>query len=517
MKKPIVNENDIIKITSSDISFNGIFLVNKINGNNVYIKSSLYSHMLIIDGDKVSNLNIKSLEIISGIGAQGYVNFNKLNLNDKINIEFNPTDGPASMTIGKIVDINNDVIIFEPALVDNIQPANITIDFEYSGLPGNIKSINVVGVVGVVDNIARVIDDLPMEPVNEDGYIDSNDSNDSNSIKLQENLDLANAIFGEFISPDDSTDDVSENTRRYDIDKQLTDMLDGLFANTPHDERDSKTILEINKTIIRFKQLREIFSEFDDNGIINSATKHETGYKPSVNTIKNLDKRLYWLMPNVTNTKKIYPDTDAFSDEMDVKLKLNGIAESSIVSDVEHFTEIVDNFKSSSITLRDLLHGINEFTCPFNDAYSDKRKISTNNVKSDLLCIVDNMSGMQSSVYAHDTSKGGKNERKFFETMTTQMYNTGITQPVINKVGEVTTVSIRLVTESDSANITSITMLPLTEGILNFSRINLTTPSILDRAHMNMHFINMWKVLDSFVETEVSDKTNITYDNVTVF
>ena len=511
MKKPIVNENDIIKITSSDTSFNGIFLVNKIKDNDVYIKSSLYSHILIIDGDKVSNVNITSLEIISGIGAQGYVNYTKINLNDRLNIEFNNS---TKVTIGKIVNINNDIITLEPEIVDDVQPANIIIDFEYSGLPDNIKSLKVVGK-DIERDIERDIDSPIIQQFNEDGYTDINVDEKSN--ELQKDLDLANDIFGDFIGQYDLDDDMSDNTRRYDIDKQLTDMLDGMFARTPHNERDSKTILEINTTILRFKQLREMFSEFDENGIINSAIKHDTGYKPSITTIKNLDKRLYWLFPNVTNTKKIYPDKDTSSDELSVEFKLNDITQSDIGNDVIQFNEIADKFKSSAIDLRGLLHGINEFTCPFSDPHSNKHVISNNTVKSDLLCIVDNISGMQSSVYARDTTNGGKNERKFLKEMTMQMYNTGITQPIVNKVGDITTVSIGLVTESESANITSITMLPLTDGVLNFSRINLATPSIIDRVNMNMNFINMWKMLGAFVETEVSEQTNISYDNVTVF
>ena len=42
MKKPIVNVNDIIKITSSDVLFNDTFLITKIQDNDVSIKSSLY-------------------------------------------------------------------------------------------------------------------------------------------------------------------------------------------------------------------------------------------------------------------------------------------------------------------------------------------------------------------------------------------------------------------------------------------------------------------------------------------
>ena len=519
MKKPIVNVNDIIKITSSDISFNDIFLITKIQDNDVYIKSSLYSHILIIDGDKVSNSAITSLDIISGIGAQGYADYNKLNLNETVTIEFNnSTDGLT----GKIISINDDVITIEPAILrDNILQSNdnIIIDFSYKGLPDNIKSINIVEN----NDIERGLNPINVTKINEpeseynDEYDEYDDNDDITSDKLHEILDSANIIFGDLISKDEtSTEEVSDDNRRYDIDKQLTDMLDGMFANTSSDERGSKTILEINKTILRFKQLRDTFSEFDNDGIIISATKHGIGYKPSVDVIKNLDKRLYWLLPNVTNTKRVYPDN--FSEDDAVMMKVSDITESVIETDVKQFNGIFDRFKTSAIDLKELLNGINDFTRPFTEPHSNKNVISHNMVKSDLLCIVDNIPGMmESSVYARNTTKGGKNERVVSKKMALQTYNTGITQPRVNKIGGNITVSIEPVTESEFASITSITMLPLTEGILNFSRINLTSLNILDRANINKHFINMWKVLDTYIETDVDNQTNISYDNVCVF
>ena len=524
MKKPIVNVNDIIKITSSDVLFNDTFLITKIQDNDVSIKSSLYEHVLIIDGDKVSNPTITSLEIISGIGAQGYANYNKLNLNETVTVEFNNSTDAVS---GQIISINEDVITIKPTILrdDILQSSdNIIIDFAYNGLPTNIKAINLVENKNVDIALKPVdvtkINEPDVGPGSEynDEYEYVNDDNgDESADKLHEILDSANIIFGDLISQDETiAEELSDDNRRYDIDKQLTDMLDGMFANTPSNERDSKTIFEINKTILRFKQLRDTFSEFDRDGIINSATKHDIGYKPSVDIIKNLDKRLYWLLPNVTNTKKVYPDN--FSEDDAVMMKVSDIAESDIETEVKRFNGIVDRFKLSAIDIKELLNGISEFTCPFSEPHSNNSVISRNIVKSDLLCIVDNIPGMmESSVYARNTSKGGNNERIFSKKMAMQTYNTGITQPRVNKVGGNITVSIEPVTESETANITSITMLPLTEGILNFSRINLTSLNILDRSNINKHFINMWKVLETYIETEVDNQTNISYDNVCVF
>ena len=514
MKKPIVNVNDIIKITSSDILFNDIFLITKIQDNEVSIKSRLYEHVLIIDGDKVSNSTITSLEIISGIGAQGYANYNKLNLNETVTVEFN--NSTDNLT-GKIINISDDVITIKPVILseNTLQSKeNIVIDFAYNGLPDNIKSINIIG-----KPIENILEPEPVNQVlgeNEEAGEDYDNYVDADADKLHEILNSANIIFGDLIGHDETiTVEVSDVSRRYDIDKQVNDMLDGMFAYIRPDERDSTAISKINKTILRFKQLRDTFSEFDTDGIINSAIKHSIGYKPSVNVIKNLNKRLYWVLPNVTNTKRVYPDT--FSDDDSLMMKVSDTTESVIETEVKQFNMIADRFAKSSIDLNEMLNGINEFTCPFSQPHSNERVISSNTVKSDLLCIVDNISGIQSSVYARNMSKGGQNKPSFLKNMAVQIYNTGITRPRVNKVGVNIHVTIEPITESDFASITSITMLPLTEGVLNFSRINLKSLNILDRVNMNKHFINMWKVLDTYIETDVDDNTNISYNNVNVF
>ena len=203
MKKPIVNVNDIIKITSSDISFNDIFLITKIQDNDVSIKSSLYEHVLIIDGDKVSNPTITSLEIISGIGAQGYANYNKLNLNETVTVEFNNSTDAVS---GQIISINEDVITIKPTILrdDILQSSdNIIIDFAYNGLPTNIKAINLVENKNV-DNALNPVDvtkinEPDVGPGSEynDEYEYVNDDNGDESVdKLHEILDSANIIFG---------------------------------------------------------------------------------------------------------------------------------------------------------------------------------------------------------------------------------------------------------------------------------------------------------------------------------
>ena len=145
---------------------------------------------------------------------------------------------------GQIISINEDVITIKPTILrdDILQSSdNIIIDFAYNGLPTNIKAINLVENKNV-DNALNPVDvtkinEPDVGPGSEynDEYEYVNDDNGDESVdKLHEILDSANIIFGDLISQDETiAEELSDDNRRYDIDKQLTDMLDGMFANTP--------------------------------------------------------------------------------------------------------------------------------------------------------------------------------------------------------------------------------------------------------------------------------------------
>ena len=60
--------------------------------------------------------------------------------------------------------------------------------------------------------------------------------------------------------------DVPEEEQRYDIDKQLDDLLDDMLSTIPNAKRSTIIKNDIHKMIQRFKQLREHFSVFDSKG-----------------------------------------------------------------------------------------------------------------------------------------------------------------------------------------------------------------------------------------------------------
>ena len=59
--------------------------------------------------------------------------------------------------------------------------------------------------------------------------------------------------------------DVPEHEQRFGIDTQTNDMLNEILSHIPNAKRDSSVLNSIHQLIERYKQLRESFSNFDQN------------------------------------------------------------------------------------------------------------------------------------------------------------------------------------------------------------------------------------------------------------
>ena len=82
----------------------------------------------------------------------------------------------------------------------------------------------------------------------------------------------------------------SEQNKRFSLNKQIDSMLDDLLARVPSNERSKQKINEINKNIIRFKRIKTIFSNFQEDGNIeNPKYKHfNKDFKPLIRKFKNI-------------------------------------------------------------------------------------------------------------------------------------------------------------------------------------------------------------------------------------
>ena len=93
---------------------------------------------------------------------------------------------------------------------------------------------------------------------------------------------------------------------------------------------------------------------------------------------------------------------------------------------------------------------------------------------------------MYSSIY----SKNALRSRRFV----IEKYNTALSKLSTIESSNVKSINVRTnITNNDMTNITSFITLP--EPFIRFSKINLPGTSILDKANLNLSFINYWQIL----------------------
>ena len=137
--------------------------------------------------------------------------------------------------------------------------------------------------------------------------------------------------------------------------------------------------------------------------------------------------------------------------------------------------------------------------------------ILTSKVNTTLTVIIDNFDDFYSSVqghdtysYPHSTNKYERRQARQRKRFALQSYTTGLTGLEMTKLrGENPIITRNNLTANDSMDIKSVLTLP--EPTVRFARVNLQATNILDKANLNLHFLNYWQLLNR--STKVSKTT----------
>ena len=281
--------------------------------------------------------------------------------------------------------------------------------------------------------------------------------------------------------------DVNSKSHRYSIESQLSDLLDGMLSKYPIVKRTRSVLNNIHLTIDRFKQLREIYSSFDEFNNITGPIVYGANYKPLENYFEHFDKKLFWILPVVKNIKKIY------LQENDTVNITDDIVDSEISANLSEIVELFQKYKSKDLAVEEnkyssLYKELNPYFTPFDDIDIEKANslLTIKEIKENTNVIVNNFDNFNSSVFGKNKIK----QKQFF----TEQYNLGLNKLFAsNFSGNKMLSNVVPLTNSDLLFISSFITLP--EPTIRFSRINLPSSSILDRANLNHTFINYWKLL----------------------
>ena len=278
---------DIIKITSplNETTNNNTYIIEYIDTNVIKLINveSFQKHILNIDenGDLLEDY-INEIILLDRNQNKGYAKQNDLNVNTWIDIHF-IGDLPFIVT-GIITNVEEDMIEIK------IYPNNdiIYIDFAYQGIPEelNIKEIKIrekptEKVDEGIDLVEDITDDYQL-----DAYLVPDEVVTTELKDLI--IEADSIVIGEELGEIEQTLTIDDKFKRYGIESQTNDLLDELLSTIPTYDRTSKKLNEIHTIIQRYKQLRSIYSTFDENNNANKPKLKGPNYKPLIDKLYNL-------------------------------------------------------------------------------------------------------------------------------------------------------------------------------------------------------------------------------------
>jgi len=490
----------------------------------------------INDDGSLSNESIISINILSRTDELGYARQNSLLPDKWINIYFNG-DIPTIIT-GKITNIEEDMIEVKTYPDDDV----IYIDFGYKGLPEDlpIEKITIRNAPYDIKTIADVEEEEIIKGYNEESVSDKYETEEESisgeelkrisqqlqsktQVQIEEEpakiknkikelfLDADQILLGEELEDITYVVNVPENEQRYSIEKQAADLLDDLLASIPNTQRTASVLNNIHRMIERFKQLRNEYSKFDKYGNAELPDKKGPKYKPIIESLLNLNKKLYWIIPVCKNKKKIY-DIQTIPDEIE-------FTKLSLFEERTDEAKLFELYKNNSVldennSYNYLISKLNYHFTPFDNPSDFTYKLASLNVNDNINAIIDNLGELSSIVVKNDELV----KRKYV----IQTYNLGLTKLQPNEFQNRKIYFNReKLTQNDTIYLKSFITLP--EPVLRYSRVNLPGTNILEKSNLNMNNVNYWKIfnkktsvnpqiIDDFNENTIYDETNYLSD-----
>ena len=278
---------DIIKIESTNPDYNSYFFVEYIDDEIIKITNVENGKKETIDLDQdgcLTETTIQRIILHSRSNEDGYARQNGLLQETYVKLVF---EDDIEIT-GKITTLEEDMI---EILLTGEENDKIYIDFEYKGIPKNIplKSITSIEQPSVSEVIEKkmIQENAIVEETSHETASIEYGSEGEIYIDIPENpkLDITPpVVFGkeiEFVA------DTGVWEQRYGIEMQTTDLLNELLSTIPDNNRTSTVMERVYRVIRRFKELREQFSVFDENGNVVSSKKVSALYKPLVERMDN--------------------------------------------------------------------------------------------------------------------------------------------------------------------------------------------------------------------------------------
>lgn len=531
---------DIIKIISpsNDGLHDKTFLITYCGSQTLAIQNTstgnLHELNISEDGYGFSDESIIGIELLNRDETKGYARQN--NLLPKTWIDIHIGGDTPSIVTGEITNLDEDQI--EITTYPKIETRYI--DFAYKGIPPNSPDRIVIrNKPEALHNISSLLDvqeklnedeNITLEDINEQQQADMEFTPEGESIMniptdstpdptFKDNLrdmylDANEIVFGEKLETLTQVVELPESEKTYTIEAQVNDLMDQFLSTIPDYKRSDKVLSNIHRLILRFKELRTLYSNYDEHHDIIGKKVNGPLHKPLVDKIHSLNLKLKWILPVVQNRKVIYSDEKDNEPESDVIYK-------NSASSVGQIEEVLTDFHKSKTggidhNYSETFNKVESNMNPFDNPADDSNCLDSKPVLQDIEAIVDNLGMFESSVA--NVTKLGKNtssilsRRKFL----LQKYTTGSTQLERNSMKTGKSIYFRnKMTPSDTMCVSSIMTLP--EPFIRMSAMYLPSQNILNKAELHQQYRFLFHILKTnldIVPRVVNDLSKeLNYDN----
>ena len=458
---------DIIEITSPTNS--------ELDGKRYFIEYSDNTKIRITNVTTLTTTTL-NLQDVTGISIlyrdknEGYARQNGLSMHTWVDIYID-----TNVVTGEITNLEEDMI----EVTTYPDKRVIYFDFAYKG---------------PLNDIDFEIRDKPVIEEEEVEEVDMEEGEQREGEEEEEEIDYRDMLNELYVDADtiefgDELEDlyqvveVPENERRYGVELQVNDMMDELLSTIPNRQRTEKVMNNIHNLIKRFKQLRHDFSTFDENHNITGFSHDILEYKSLVYKIRDLKESLKWIIPVVSQKRRIYTDNEQ-----------DDIIEANLGDELKSHVELYKKYTNGSLTYGKLYE---KQTLPFTSE-SDAQEVLT-----DLEAIVDNLGDFDSTVADNKICK-----------YVIQRYNTGLTKKDNQLQQSGKTVFIRNnMTPNDKITINSMLILP--KSVARFSQISRPGTDIATRARLHHNYLSTFRLFNAKKKNKTLINTHIVDDFTT--
>jgi len=444
----------------------------------VLIDAAKIITLTLAQNGKLEEESISNIILLSRHKSPSFVVQNNLEIKKYISIYFG--EPVPKVLNGLITNIENDMIEVTTLPEKDV----LYIDFAYSGIPEylNIEKIVIREKVDETKLAASQTSSPEKDSDTVSVLYQDNTGELDYDLKVYETAQDYEAIIidtielGVELESIEHEVNVSDQEQRYSIDKQTNDYLDKLINAYLPEQRTPEVINRIHNEINYYLQLRTLYSNFDINNNPSIIEERGVHYKYLKEQLFNLNKKLYYILPIVSNVRNLLINDD---DEIDTMEDKNSYNYQHIGEFIEALNDVslkwinnsskekINNYKEHIKSLMALLdNAIN---------YSEEN-INVNGQITMINTIVDDF-------YNYSVNKGSLSKDRFIMDVYNDGYSMLETYYANNKKY---TKPIKIV-PNDFVNIIGFMTLPL--PFFNLSKLHTPYTNICDRANLNYNFI----------------------------